>query len=916
MRNIIRPTVTVFLLSFMMSAYAAQITNNISGSLGVAENGCVLPVAFFLGLNCEFSGGPTHASELGLYPDDNIGPVNSGGFYASAAAAPGFMLSTQPGTDFAGTPLSSFLVGLPATPGDGKSPVAINGTITIDDGGDGFGDTTDTVAGTIVLGSGTRITAAGNNLAGNKTVIESWASITHTLLPTAVSSATANAAGGFDYVIGSNGFPNNITTLTESFAAEAPAQSDFPLNSPWLDVNGGSISTTVYGPIDIVSFGLKAFPANVGAETTAVIAGLTCSDVGLDPVEADTLGNPVFDTLTDCQDNLAVWSVIDPTGTDAGKLTAGFDNLVLKISTDATGEITAANAYYTIEFPIIQPSDTSWVGGTLSFTGVLAPPLPPAQAVYAITGAGNSASTLFELNRDTAAVVRTVGPTGFSSITAMDFHPLTGDLYAIAQDSSACCPLQGDLLTLDLETGAAQIVARTGAFSDIGFHPDGRLFGNGRPDGFDDRVFQIDIDSGAYTPIADFGHPHRPGISFDSLGNGRTKQSNSIYAFDPDIPSTLFLGSISGSSLLNTLEYDQNNVLLGVTSSNMVTINVSAGTQSIVGPVFNRYTALASQPVPCFVIDAIDDAFTLINDGTPADLNTLRNDECRSDQPISIVVLAGDLVPDQGGTAITDGTAVTYTPPGGLLGQESFTYTAQDAGLDGGEEPPSVDQDTATVTVTLLEDLIPEAADDNVDIQQRQTVFIDVLDNDTLGNPVNVVTIETEPANGSASVESDNMIRYSPNYNFFGLESFQYRLTDANGDTDIATVAIGVFFVSGMVQIDIMPGKEINNINLQAGGRIQIAILSVGEFFDAPALIDPFSLKFGPRGANIIGTPSVKDIDHDGDDDLLVKFLIQQTGIVCGQLNAYLFGETFEYGNIMGFDSVNTFLCRRRPITY
>jgi hypothetical protein len=104
MRNIIHPTVTVFLLSFMMSAYAAQITNNISGSLGVAENGCVLPVAFFLGLNCEFSGGPTHASELGLYPDDNIGPVNSGGFYASAAAAPGFMLSTQPGTDFAGTP--------------------------------------------------------------------------------------------------------------------------------------------------------------------------------------------------------------------------------------------------------------------------------------------------------------------------------------------------------------------------------------------------------------------------------------------------------------------------------------------------------------------------------------------------------------------------------------------------------------------------------------------------------------------------------------------------------------------------------------------------------------------------------------------------------------------------------------------
>ena len=88
------------------------------------------------------------------------------------------------------------------------------------------------------------------------------------------------------------------------------------------------------------------------------------------------------------------------------------------------------------------------------------------------------------------------------------------------------------------------------------------------------------------------------------------------------------------------------------------------------------------------------------------------------------------------------------------------------------------------------------------------------------------------------------------------------------------------------------------------------------EFFDAPALVDPFELKFGPREANIIGTPSVKDIDHDGDNDLLVKFLIEQTGIICGELNAFLFGETFESGYIMGFDSINTFHCRRRPITY
>ena len=101
-----------------------------------------------------------------------------------------------------------------------------------------------------------------------------------------------------------------------------------------------------------------------------------------------------------------------------------------------------------------------------------------------------------------------------------------------------------------------------------------------------------------------------------------------------------------------------------------------------------------------------------------------------------------------------------------------------------------------------------------------------MLANDTLGNPDNVVTIEVAPGRGNAWVEADNRIRYSPNSRFFGADFFQYRLTDVNGDTDIATVTVGVFFVSGMVPIDIIPGQEINNINLQAGGRIQIAILS------------------------------------------------------------------------------------------
>jgi hypothetical protein len=119
--------------------------------------------------------------------------------------------------------------------------------------------------------------------------------------------------------------------------------------------------------------------------------------------------------------------------------------------------------------------------------------------------------------------------------------------------------------------------------------------------------------------------------------------------------------------------------------------------------------------------------------------------------------------------------------------------------------------------------------------------------------------------------------------------------------------------VSGPVSIDMIPTDDGNNLNLNAGpgAGFRVAILSVGEFFDAPAQVDPLSLKFGPRQANIWGAPQVRDIDGDGFDDLMVKFLTQQTGIACGDTQASLFGRTFDSQSISGTDAVNTTSCPR-----
>jgi hypothetical protein len=531
--------------------------------------------------------------------------------------------------------------------------------------------------------------------------------------------------------------------------------------------------------------------------------------------------------------------------------------------------------------------------------------------LYAVTGRNNMASVLYELNPATGAVLRTIGATGDTYITAMDFDPISGNLYAFAQDPTSGS--RGDILILDLDTGVATRVAQTLKFTDMGFHPDGRLFGQLKPHASgSDGLYQINITTGATTQLLSL-HPHTPGVTFDSLGNGLFKSGNSVSAFDPDGPTLSFLGNISGSSLLNTFEFGEDDILYSTTFSSLVSINMLTQTQTILGPIPNRYTALASQDEQCFVVEAVDDQFNLINDGSTANLTVLSNDRCRSDRPISVVAGPTDLMPDRGGVAITNGTTVRYTPALGYVGFEEFSYTAQDAGLDGGDDPPSVDQDSARVVMNVLEDLIPDAIDDAATTNQGQTIFIDVLANDTLGNPDHETTIESAPSNGSAILQSDGTIRYSPSYNFFGEDSFEYRLTDENGDFDIATVTIGVFFVSGTVPMDVMPHDDGNNINLRSGpgAGIDVAILSVGEFFQAPLQVAPLTLKLGPRQANIWGTPRVKDVNSDGEDDLVVHFLIQQLGVACGDTQIFMIGRTPENRQISASDVINTFNCPR-----
>ena len=187
------------------------------------------------------------------------------------------------------------------------------------------------------------------------------------------------------------------------------------------------------------------------------------------------------------------------------------------------------------------------------------------------------------------------------------------------------------------------------------------------------------------------------------------------------------------------------------------------------------------------VPDAVGDSATVAEDdvydsGTDS---VLDND---SDHPL---VVGENNVPLTAvlGTTTTHGTldlhadgTFTYTPDADFNGSDSFTYRAKDS-LDGLSAPATV-----SITVTEVNDAPIADTDSTTTAEDTAKDLIDVLGGDVAG-PSNestqtlTVTIDTAPSHGSASVNLDGTIKYTPAADFNGADSLIYQVCD-NGTTD------------------------------------------------------------------------------------------------------------------------------------
>jgi len=186
---------------------------------------------------------------------------------------------------------------------------------------------------------------------------------------------------------------------------------------------------------------------------------------------------------------------------------------------------------------------------------------------------------------------------------------------------------------------------------------------------------------------------------------------------------------------------------------------------------------------------ANDDPFTVSEDSTNNSLDVLANDSISPDTGETLTITAVG-APDNGGTATTDGSTITYTPFSMFFGTETFTYTINDG------TPGSDDTATVTVTVDGVNDP-PTANDDSLSVTEDSTNnSLDVLANDSVspdtGETLTITTVGT-PNNGGTATTDGLTITYSPATNFFGTEIFTYTINDGTpGSDDTATVIVTV----------------------------------------------------------------------------------------------------------------------------
>ena len=128
------------------------------------------------------------------------------------------------------------------------------------------------------------------------------------------------------------------------------------------------------------------------------------------------------------------------------------------------------------------------------------------------------------------------------------------------------------------------------------------------------------------------------------------------------------------------------------------------------------------------------------------------------------------------------GSIKTYTPAANYNGTDTFTFKANDGTIDSSIA-------TVTITVTAVNDA-PFATNQSVNTAEDTAKPITLSGSDPEGAPL-TFTVVTQPLHGDLSGTAPELT-YTPDANYYGPDSFTFKVNDGTVDSNTATVTITV----------------------------------------------------------------------------------------------------------------------------
>jgi len=172
-----------------------------------------------------------------------------------------------------------------------------------------------------------------------------------------------------------------------------------------------------------------------------------------------------------------------------------------------------------------------------------------------------------------------------------------------------------------------------------------------------------------------------------------------------------------------------------------------------------------------------------------------------------------------GVTCNADGTECTAVSPSGPMGGGTVPVRV----TVNGEQSEDTPADDFTYVAP------PVATNDSATTSFATAVAINVLANDS-GDEIEVTAV-TQPPNGSADINADGTVTYTPNTGFSGTDTFTYTITDAVDQTDSATVTVTVGFPAPTI-ISLTPTSGSTNggttVTISGSGFQQGATVTFG----------------------------------------------------------------------------------------